>query len=286
VSITITVPTSLGVADAEAARLLVARCNQAEGLDLPIVPASDADSSALLAYQSGELVGVAQVDFGPEAEACLCVDPAWRRRGIGRSLVAAVTAHVAERGAGEAIFVSDTAAASGQAFADALGTSLIYAEHRLTLDLAAVPPAPPPLPGLHIRFAEPADADNLAIVLAAAFGDPLPMVQSFVSRRFTHPTNRFLIAEIDGRLVGTLRLVEDAGWLYVSTFGVLPELHGRGVGRRLLLHTIGQLIAKGQQRIRIEVETTNTSAQGLYESCGFRHDHTYAYLRITEAREA
>jgi ribosomal protein S18 acetylase RimI-like enzyme len=234
----------------------------------------------LLAHQGGELVGVAQIDFGPEAEACLCVDPAWRLCGIGKSLLAAVNAQATERGAGEAVFVSDMAAESGRAFANALGASLIYAEHRLTLDLAAVPPAPAPLPGLLIRLAVPADADALATVLSAAFGDPLPMVQSFVARRFAHPTNRFLLGELDGRLVGSLRLIEDAGWIYVTTFGVLPELHGRGVGRHLLLHTIGELLAKDQRRIRIEVETTNASALGLYESCGFRRDHTYAYLRV------
>jgi ribosomal protein S18 acetylase RimI-like enzyme len=280
VIITITAPAPLNAAAAESARALIVRCNQAEGLDLPIIPAVDADSAMLLAYQGDDLVGVAQINFGPEAEACFSVDPTWRRRGIGRRLTAAVNAHVAGRGAGTAIFVSDMAAVSGRAFADALGAHLSYAEHRLTLDVAAVPPAPAPLPGLQIRLAEPADAEDLAVVLSAAFGDPLPMVQSFIARRFAHPTNRFILGELDGRLAGTLRLIEDAGWIYVTTFGVLPDLHGRGLGRRLLMHTVGELIAKGQLRIRIEVETSNAAALGLYESCGFRRDHTFGYYRM------
>jgi ribosomal protein S18 acetylase RimI-like enzyme len=283
VSITITAPTSLDAGAAQAARALVARCNQAENLDLPIIPEVGPDSLALLAHQGDELIGVAQITIGPEAEACLCVDPAWRQRGVGRSLARAVGAHVADYGAGDVIFVADMAAESGRAFADHLGANLSYAEHRLTIDPTAIPPPPAPLPGLQIRFALPADADELARVLAAAFGDPLPMVQSFVARRFAHPTNRFILAEIDGQMAGTLRLIEESGWIYVTTFGVRPELHGRGVGRRLLLDTLSQLVAKGQLRIRIEVDTTNIFALGLYESCGFRRDHTFAYFRNAEA---
>ncbi len=279
-SIRITLPTSLGTEVARAARALVNICNQAENLDLPIIPAADPDSTMLLAHHGDDLIGVAQIDFGPEAEACLCVDPAWRRRGVGRSLATLVNAHVASRGAGDAIFVSDLVAESGCAFADALAARLIFAEHRLDLDLAAVPPAPAPMPGLRIRLAVPTDADGLVTVLAAAFGDPLPMVRSFVARRLAHPTNRFILGILNERLVGTLRLTEDNGWIYVTTFGVLPDLHGRGVGRHLLLYTLSQLIAKGQGRIRIEVETTNVSAQGLYESSGFRRGRTYAYHRI------
>jgi len=105
-------------------------------------------------------------------------------------------------------------------------------------------------------------------------------VRSFVARRLAHPTNRFILGELDGQLAGTLRLIEDAGWIYVTTFGVRPDLHGRGVGRRLLMHSIGGMVASGQGRIRIEVETINASAQGLYESCGFRRDRTYAYYRL------
>ncbi|MEI6778855.1 MAG: GNAT family N-acetyltransferase [Chloroflexales bacterium] len=279
-SVLITLPTSLSAEVFHAARALVHECNQAEDLDLPIIPAVDPDSTVLLAHHGDKLVGIAQIDFGPQAEACLCVSPAWRRRGIGRGLAMAVNAHVASRGAGDAVFVSDMAAESGRAFADALGVHLSLAEHRLSLDITAVPPPPAPMPDLYIRLADRADTNSLATVLSAAFGDPLPMMQSFVARRLTHPTNRFIVGLRDQRLVGTLRLVEDNGWIYITTFGVLPELHGRGVGRHLLLHALGQMTAKGMCRIRIDVETTNVSAHGLYKSCGFRHDRTFAYYRL------
>nr|WP_255604404.1 GNAT family N-acetyltransferase [Oscillochloris sp. ZM17-4] len=235
-----------------------------------------------MAHIDGDLAGVAQVGHGPESEICLCVDPARRRRGAGRALVTAARGHVAARGAGDILLVSDTTAESGPAFAESLGAQLSFAEHRMDLDLAAVPAAPVPMPDLDIRPAHGGDAPAIAAVLVAAFGDPPAMVERFVAERIVSRSHRFLLGELVGRPAGTLRLIVDDGWTYVSTFGVLPALHGRGVGRRMLLHTIGLLLADGQRAVRIEVDTTNASAIGLYESCGFRRGRTFAYHRLPE----
>jgi GNAT superfamily N-acetyltransferase len=216
-----------------------------------------------------ELVGIAQVGFGPEAEVCLCVAPPRRRRGVGRALVAAVAALAGGEGAAELILASDMASASAQAFVAALGARRSFAEHSLSLDRVAVPPAPPPLPGLQIRLAGPADTTAIAPVLAAAFNDPPAMVEAFVSRRIGDPANRFLLGELAGRPVATMRLLSEESWAYLATFGVLPELHGRGVGRRMLMKAIALL--------RSEVVTTHAPALGLYQSCGFRIGRTYSY---------
>jgi ribosomal protein S18 acetylase RimI-like enzyme len=201
---------------------------------------------------------------------------------VGRALVAASRAHAAARGAGEVLFVSDTTAESGRAFATALGAQLSFAEHRMDLDPAAVPAAPSPMPDLDIRPARADDAPGIVAVLVAAFGDPPAMVERFVAERIASRAHRFLLGELAGRPAGTLRLIAEDGWAYVSTFGVLPTLHGRGVGRRMLLHAIAQLLAEGQRAVRIEVETTNAPAIRLYESCGFHQDRTYAYHTLPE----
>jgi ribosomal protein S18 acetylase RimI-like enzyme len=172
------------------------------------------------------------------------------------------------------------AAGSGHAFAKSLGAQLSFAEHRMNLNLSAIPSAPSPMAGLHIRPAIGTDAPGIVAVLVAAFGDPPAMVERFVAERIVSRSHRFLLGELSGRPVGILRLVMDDGWAYVTTFGVLPDLHGRGVGRRMLLHAVAMLLADGQDTIRIEVDTTNAQAIGLYEACGFRRAHTFAYLRL------
>lgn len=283
-NITITAPETLDAATSAAIQSLVARCNAAEGLDLPIAAEVGPSSALLLAHLDGQLAGTALISYSGDAEICVCVAPARRRRGVGRALALAARAAVAARGQGGAIFVVDTAAESGRGFAAALGARLDYAEHRLDLDMAAVPPDPPALPGLSLRAAEVADAPAIVDVLVAAFGDPHAMVERFVGERIADPDQRFLLADLDGRTVGTLRLVGDGGWIYVTTFGVRPELHGRGIGRRLLLHAIGQLRDAGDTMIRIEVDVSNAPALGLYEACGFRRMQTFAYMLLPDAQ--
>ncbi len=287
-SITISAPEALDDQTVEALSALALRSNRAEGLDLTIPPEVGATMGLLLAHRDGELVGAASISYGyhgHEVEAILCVDPARRRLGVGRALVLAARDQAAARGADKLLFVVDTAGESGRAFAEALGAHTSFAEHRLDLDPAAVPPTPAPLPGFSIRPASPADASAIIPVLVAAFGDPPAMVERFVSERLVSRAHRFLLGELDGRPVGTLRLNGEDGWLYVTTFGVLPELHGRGVGRRLLLYAIAMLRGEGREAIRIEVETTNAPAIGLYEACGFRRSHTFAYLMLPDLRD-
>ncbi len=278
--ITTAAPESLDDATAEALRDLVARCNAAEGLDLPLPAEVGAGAGLILARLDGQLAGAAYVSYAPEFEICLCVDPASRRRGVGRALLQAVRDNAVGRRADALLLVADVAADSGRAFAAALGAELSYAEHRMDLDLPAVPPPPAPLPGLHIRAAGAEDTQAIVGVLVAAFGDPPPMVERFVAERMASRSHRFLLGELAGRPAGALRLILDDGWTYITTFGVLPELQGRGVGRRMLLHALGALLAEGQEAIRIEVDTTNAAAIGLYQSCGFRTGHTFSYLML------
>ncbi|NTW00681.1 MAG: GNAT family N-acetyltransferase [Oscillochloris sp.] len=281
-SISITIPDYINSETSEVILALVKRCNRAEELDLPITSEVSAITSLILAQRGDVLAGVAHISYGPEAEICLCVDPQQRRKGIGSALVAATKTHLATQKLAKAIFVADHAAASGQAFATAMGAQQIYAEYRMDLDLHAIPPPPAPIRGLSIRPAGSNDALAIASVLIAAFNDPPAMVTRFVTERISNPAHRFFLGEIAGRPVSTLRLVGDNGWIYVTAFATLPDLHGRGLGRRMLMHTLGMLIAEGQQAVRIEVETTNRAALRLYKSCGFRHTRTFAFFTLAD----
>jgi ribosomal protein S18 acetylase RimI-like enzyme len=51
--------------------------------------------------------------------------------------------------------------------------------------------------------------------------------------------------------------------------GVLPEVRGRGVGRRLAEAAIAAAKEQGAERIELEVFASNTRAIALYEKLGF-----------------
>jgi ribosomal protein S18 acetylase RimI-like enzyme len=77
-----------------------------------------------------------------------------------------------------------------------------------------------------------------------------------------------LIAELDGRAVGTIRgeTMRD-GTLIVRRLGVLPEARGRGIGRTLLLEL--EAAYPEAQRFELFTGNLNGTALGLYESVGY-----------------
>ena len=86
---------------------------------------------------------------------------------------------------------------------------------------------------------------------------------------------------LDGRPVGTVRAWLHGRSAHVTSFGVLPELQGRGLGRQILTRLVRELAAEGRAPIQIEVETLNRNALGLYRSCGFREVAAYDYHALS-----
>jgi ribosomal protein S18 acetylase RimI-like enzyme len=57
---------------------------------------------------------------------------------------------------------------------------------------------------------------------------------------------------------------------YVWWLGIQEEFHGRGYGRWLLLHVLSAMREQGLDRVRLTTAASNTRAQTLYFSVGFR----------------
>jgi RimJ/RimL family protein N-acetyltransferase len=55
----------------------------------------------------------------------------------------------------------------------------------------------------------------------------------------------------------------------VLGMGLLPEIRGQGIGRRLLAATLDDARRFGLERVELSVYATNTRAQRLYEQLGF-----------------
>src|SRR5207247_8471873 len=92
--------------------------------------------------------------------------------------------------------------------------------------------------------------------------------------------HRYYIGELDGQPIATIRVSGDQGRVDVTSFAVLPELQGRGLGRQVLTRTVRRLAAEGRAPILIEVQTDNRGALGLYQSCGFEERQTFFYYAV------
>lgn len=132
---------------------------------------------------------------------------------------------------------------------------------------------------LTIRQAEVADAKQLtawwnngAVMAHAGFPNGLGITEEEVIKGLE---NGLMIIEESGRLIGecNYRNVADG----VAEIGIKiceADCQNRGAGRKALSMLIGWLLKNGYCKIVLDTNLTNTRAQHVYESLGFRKVRT------------
>lgn len=89
-------------------------------------------------------------------------------------------------------------------------------------------------------------------------------------QHYVVPGNVFVVAEIDGRIVGTGALIEEVkGDGRLVRMSVSPSHQRRGIGRKLVRHLIQKANELGYHRLLVETNHDWYDAIGLYQSCGF-----------------
>jgi GNAT superfamily N-acetyltransferase len=246
----------------------------------------------------GRIVGYARTQWSDEPDGArfhevICfLDPAWRRRGIGRAMQAAVEARAREAldehpTTAEAFFQADS---SGDPGADAIFTQGGYAPARFGYimvrpNLDPVPDAPLP-DGLEIRPVEEAhvrpiwDAAVEAFRDAWGFSEPSERdFELYANDPIQGDRTLWRVAwdgdEIAGQVRGFINRDENErfgakrGW--VENISVRRPWRKRGLARALIASTIDELRARGMTEGALGVDTQNVSgALRLYESVGFR----------------
>ncbi|HEY7092434.1 MAG TPA: GNAT family N-acetyltransferase, partial [Ktedonobacterales bacterium] len=219
-----------------AALALAETCNRLEGLTLKLNVSRDAEgmpANKWLYYEQGMLVGYAALDGGPpEAELCGMVAPAHRRKGIGRALLDAVSDACRRANVYRLLLICEDASTSGQGFVRAINAAHSFSELHMEMD--APPAAEQPRKDMLVREATPQDYDALAEVLVSAFGGSYDHTRARIEAEAGEGDGRYLVGEVDGRLVGGLKLYEHDGRAGVYAFGVSQDERGKGYGRAIL----------------------------------------------------
>jgi len=143
-------------------------------------------------------------------------------------------------------------------------------------------------PEVQVRRATVEDAAAISRLLLAAFGairerytddgfaDVTPNEQ-IIAERFEE--GALWVAEVDGRVVGSVSLIKEPEGLYVRSMAVLPQFQGRGIGHKLL-DTLDEYAAgTGVNRIFLYTLPFRLGARELYEK------HGYTWVRDTPADE-
>lgn len=92
------------------------------------------------------------------------------------------------------------------------------------------------------------------------------------------PTGRFLVAKLEGRIVGCVGLRRlDEGLCEMKRLYVEESCGGRGIGRALVERLIEEARSMGYRRMRLDTLEKMGKAQELYRSLGFREIPAYRY---------
>lgn len=135
---------------------------------------------------------------------------------------------------------------------------------------------------LTIRQAEAADAKQLAawwndgaVMAHAGFPNGLGTTEEEVIEELGNGRTVLLVIEERGRLIGecNYRKVSD-GAAEIGIKICEADRQNRGVGRNVLRMLIRWLFRNGYSKIVLDTNLTNTRAQHVYESLGFRKVRT------------
>ena len=139
---------------------------------------------------------------------------------------------------------------------------------------------------IRVRPAQPRDGAALADLEAVSWSaeSGFPSVIQRADRgngaffSVDNPPDAFLVAELDGRVVGYIRLrpptrlPENAHVIQVQGLAVHPDARGRGIAAMLLAEAEQRLRERGTQKLTLRVLSTNVTAIRLYERLGFTRE--------------
>jgi ribosomal-protein-alanine N-acetyltransferase len=91
----------------------------------------------------------------------------------------------------------------------------------------------------------------------------------YMSELNMRSSRHYVVARVDGRVVGYAGLLLAGDEAHVTTIAVDPARQRGGVGTRLLLHQARVARARSARHLTLEVRASNAPAQRLYRRFGF-----------------
>lgn len=134
---------------------------------------------------------------------------------------------------------------------------------------------------LHLRTATTADAQECGRICFDAFGAinaahgfppdfPHPDIAlGMLSMLITHPAHHVVVAEVDGRIVGSNAVDERGIIAGVGPITVDPNGQNSGVGRHLMQYVIDRELERGMAGVRLVQAAFHNRSLSLYTKLGF-----------------
>ncbi|MEU2038546.1 GNAT family N-acetyltransferase [Nocardia niwae] len=121
-----------------------------------------------------------------------------------------------------------------------------------------------------------ADLDDIAAIEAEVFAEPY--LYLMLRQLFDLHGSEWLVAELDGTVIGYALTLEKKGRALLFTFAVAKRHQGGGYGRGLLSRTLQTCRKVGAEVVYLTVRPDNQHASNLFKRAGFEfveHDDRY-----------
>lgn len=225
-------------------------------------------------YADGGLVGfLGSYGFGNKVELCGMVHPEYRCTGIFTSLLNSAMEVARKHHITTILLNAPSESRSAKAFLKTIPCTFLVAEYQMKwhqTDLILDD-------SVQVRPSISQEDMEAEIQLdITSFGENEEQAREFLQLISEQSSDQRFIIEVEGNIVGKMRVSELNGEAWIYGFAVYPELRGKGIGRKALTNVVVVESQKGLP-IFLEVEAKNTNALKLYESCGFKSYHSQDY---------
>ncbi len=126
------------------------------------------------------------------------------------------------------------------------------------------------------RQARFTDLNDIAALEAEVFHEPY--LYLMLRQLYELHGSEWLVAELDGVVVGYTLILEKGGRALLFTFAMAEQLRHRGYGRALLLRALNRCASIGTEVMYLTVRPDNHVASNLFKEAGFvfvKHDDQY-----------
>ena len=131
---------------------------------------------------------------------------------------------------------------------------------------------------LIIRKMKLEDLEQVAAIDEASFSMPWPL-RSFHFEVSDNPASRSWVAEIEGQVVGMVVAWMIVDEIHIATIATHNDFRRRGIGEKLLIHTLKSAKEEGALTSFLEVRESNRFARQMYNKFGYvevgRRRHYY-----------
>ncbi|WP_353509826.1 ribosomal protein S18-alanine N-acetyltransferase [Intrasporangium sp.] len=120
-----------------------------------------------------------------------------------------------------------------------------------------------------LRDLEWTDLETVAELEVALFADDAWSAQTWWAELAGRPRRDYVVAVDDSRIVGYAGIDSAGEAADLMTIATVPDVQGRGLGRRLLDELVRRAERSGARVLLLEVRADNEAARRLYGTSGF-----------------